>query len=62
MQLSFNIGVSALGLALIKKKGYDSVARTARVDMTIQELHEHLRSIVSSRDVVIKEENVAREF
>lgn len=62
VQLSFNMGVFALGLGLSKEEGYDSVAGTARGDMTVQELHEHLRSIVVSHNVGIKEENVAREF
>lgn len=62
VQLSFNMGVFALGLGLSKEEGYDSVAWAARGDMTVQDLHKHLRSLVDSHGVLIKEENVAREF
>jgi len=62
VQLSFNMGVFSPGLGLSKEEGYDSVAGTARGDMAVQELHKHLRSIVTSHGVVIEEENVAKEF
>lgn len=52
--LSINMGVFALNLCLSKEEGYDSVAWTARGDMTVQELHEHLRSLVVSHGVVNK--------
>jgi hypothetical protein len=62
VQLSFNMGVFALGLDLTKEEGYDSIAGTAMGDITVQELHEHLRSLVVSHGIEIKEENVARLF
>jgi len=62
VQLSFNMGVFVLGLDLTKEEGYDSIAATARGDMTIQELHEHLRSLVVFHNVAIKEEYVTRRF
>lgn len=62
VQLSFNMGVFTLGLGLTKEEGYDSISSTVRGDRPVQELHEHLRSLVISHSVAIKEENVAREF
>ena len=62
VQLAFNMGVFSLGLGLSKEEGYDSVAGTAKGNMSIQELHEHLRALVISHSVAIKEENVAKEL
>ena len=60
-QLSFNVRVFALGLDLTKE-GYDSIAGAARRDMTMPELHSHLRLLVISHEAPIKEENVIKSF
>lgn len=62
VQLSFNLGLCTLGLGLTKEEGYDALASTRRGELTIQELHAHLRAIVQSQAVVIDEEKVAKPF
>ena len=62
VQLSFNIGVLALGLGLTKGEGYDSLAGASRGDVTVQEFHKHLRSLTTLHGVQIDEANVAKVF
>ncbi len=62
VQLSFNMGVMALGLNLTKKEGYDSLASTAKGGMTVQQLHQHLRLLIASHQVAIQEENITKPF
>jgi hypothetical protein len=62
VQLSFNMGVFALGLGLSKEEGYDSLAVAAKGGKTVRELHEHIRYLVNSHAVAINEERVLKPF
>ena len=62
VQLSFNMGVVALGLGLTKQEGYDHLADTRKGDIPVKELHQHVRALILSHDVKVNEEHVARPF
>ena len=62
VQLSFNMGVIALGLDLTKEEGYQSIADTCQEDMSVQELHKHLRSLIVSNEINVSEVNIAKPF
>ena len=61
VQLSFNMGVMSHGLGLTKEDGYDFIAGACSEKIAVKELHEHVRNIVESKEVPVKEENVNRE-
>lgn len=62
IQLSFNMGVVSLGLNLTKQEGYDSIASAGRGDISMSELHQHLRSLIVSNSVMVDEKNVTKTF
>jgi len=62
IQLSFNMGVMALGLGLTKEESYKPLTDTRNGDLSIQKLHTHLRKLIISNKVSVKEENIAKPF
>lgn len=61
VQLSFNMGVVALGLNLTKEEGYDYVAGACSGAVLIKEVHEHIKAILESRSIEVSEKNVLKE-
>ena len=62
MQFSFNYGVMALGLDLSKEEGYDALASACLGQSTMQDLHTHIRALMTSRNIEVNEERVVRPF
>jgi hypothetical protein len=62
VQLGFNMGVVALGLKLTKAEGFQGLAEAREGKISMQDLHDHLKSLITSRQVQIDEERVARPF
>lgn len=62
MQFSFNVGVMALGLGLSKEDGYQSLADVCQSNTSMSDFHNHVRSLLASRNIEINEENVTRPF
>lgn len=62
MQFSFNVGVMALGLDLSKEEGYQALANVCEGTSSMSEFHNHVRSLLANREIVVNEENVNRSF
>lgn len=62
VQLSFNMGVVALGLDLSKEEGYQSIADMCQGDISVQEFHEHMKSLIVTHKVNVSEENIVKPF
>jgi hypothetical protein len=62
VQLGFNMGVVALGLTLTKAEGFQALADAREGKISMQALHDHLRSLIDSRQIRVDEDKVARPF
>jgi hypothetical protein len=62
VQLGFNMGVVALGLALSKSDGYQPLADVREGKISMQDFRNHLKSLVIAHGVRVDEKNVARPF
>ena len=62
VQLGFNVGAIALGLDLSKEDGFLALANLRKGIISMEEFHEHIRSIVKSYNVVIDEAMVDLPF
>lgn len=62
MQFSFNVGVMALGLGLSKEDGYQYLADVCQGKLSMREFHDHVRSLLVNRGIVVNEENVNKPF
>lgn len=62
MQLSFNVGVMALGLDLSKDEGYQSLADVCLGKSSMKEFHNHVKSLLESKKIEVNEENLKRPF
>jgi hypothetical protein len=62
MQFSFNVGVMALGLALSKEEGYQPLADVCQGKSSMQEFHNHVQSLLTSRGITVSEENIRKPF
>lgn len=62
VQLGFNMGVMSHGLELTKENGYQWLADAQEGTVTMQEYRAHLESLITDHEVLVKEENIAREF
>ena len=62
MQLSFNVGVMALGLSLSKEDGYQALADVCQGNTSMENYRKHVMSLVMSHDVQVNEENIKRPF
>lgn len=61
-QLSFNIGVVALGLKLTKDEGYRALADAREGKISMQDFRKHLKSLITLRQVKVDESKIARPF
>ena len=61
-QLAFNMGVFALGLRVSKEDGYQMPQNAREGIIPMSEFHDHLRSIINTHKVSIKEENITKQF
>lgn len=62
VQIGFNLGVVALGLDLSKEEGYLALANMRKGTMTMPEFREHMKSIITSYNVEVNEENIKKPF
>ena len=62
MQLGFNMGVMSHGLLLAKEDGFQFLTDAREGAITMQVFREHVLSLVQTRSVDVKEENVAKPF
>ncbi|MEI7961308.1 MAG: hypothetical protein WCI04_03145 [archaeon] len=62
VQLSFNMGVVALGLNLSKEEGYLSLQNARNGKVSMEEFHKHIRSIILSHKIIVDDAKVARPF
>lgn len=62
VQLGFNMGVMSHGLLLAKEDGYQFLADAREGSISMQAFREHVLSLVQSRGVDVKEENITRPF
>ncbi len=62
VQLSFNMGVVALGLSLTKQEGFQALANARSGLVSMQEFREHLRSLIVSHKVKVDEANIVKTF
>jgi hypothetical protein len=62
MQFSFNVGAMALGLDLSKEEGYQYLADVCQGKSSMGEFHDHVRSLLANRGIVVNEENIKRSF
>jgi hypothetical protein len=62
MQLSFNVGVMALGLGLSKEDGYQSLANVCSGESTMRKFHDHVRELVQIYKIEVNEENIKKPF
>ena len=60
MQFSFNVGALALGLDLSKEEGYQHLADVCQGKTTMSEFHDHVRSLLTHRGIMVNEENIKR--
>ena len=62
MQLSFNVGVMALGLDLSKEEGYQSLADVCEGRATITEFNNHVAELLKGRNIEVSVENINKSF
>jgi len=62
VQLGFNMGAMALGLNLSKENGFLALANARQKIISMQEFREHLKSVITSHEVKVSEENIKRPF
>jgi hypothetical protein len=51
VQLGFNLGLVVLGLGLSKAEGYDALAMAQTGAQSMQQLHDHLESLIIHHQV-----------
>ncbi len=62
IQLSFNMGIVALGLKLSKQDGFQTLADVREGRMSMQAFRSHLRLLIASHEVAVDEAKIARPF
>jgi hypothetical protein len=62
VQLSFNMGIVALGLKLTKEEGFQALADVREGLISMQNFRDHLKSLITSHQIKIDETKVARPF
>ena len=62
VQLGFNMGAMSLGLNLNKENGFLILSNARNGNISMEEFHKHIRTIVLSYKIIIDEENVTRPF
>lgn len=62
VQLGFNLGVVSLGLKLTKEESFQALVNAKVGKITMKAFHDHLRSLINSRQIKINQEMVARPF
>jgi hypothetical protein len=51
VQLGFNLGLVVLGLGLSKTEGYDALALAQTGAQSMQQLHNHFKSLISKHNI-----------
>ena len=62
VQLDFNMGAMALGLNLAKEEGFLALSNARVENISMDELHKHLRTIIQVHKIIVDEEKVLRPF
>jgi hypothetical protein len=62
VQLSFNMGVVALGLKLTKEEGFQALANTREGLISMRQFHDHLKLLIKSHQIKIDKTKIARPF
>lgn len=62
VQLGFNMGVVALGLDLTKEESFQALSNAREGQISMYELREHLRSIITLHQINVDEAKIARPF
>ena len=62
VQLGFNMGAMSLSLNLSKEDGFLSLSNARLGLISMPAFHEHLKSIVSSHNIEVNKNNIARAF
>ncbi len=62
IQLSFNMGVVALGLKLTKAEGFQALADVREEKISMQAFRDHLKLLIDSHKVKVDEAKIARPF
>ncbi len=62
VQLGYNLGVVALGLKLSKEEGYQALANAREGKISMQDFHDHMKSLIEARGVKVDAANIALEF
>ncbi|MEZ4104017.1 MAG: hypothetical protein R3B60_01890 [Candidatus Paceibacterota bacterium] len=61
-QLSFNMGVVALGLNLTKEESFQPLIDACQEKMSTKELHKHFRRLFTLHKITVDEDNVTKPF
>ena len=62
VQLGFNAGIMALGLNISKDEGYLTLVKAREGQLTMPQVHDHYRALVTRLNVAVREENIQRVF
>ena len=62
VQLGFNIGVVALALNLTKEESFQALTHAREGQISMHELREHLRSLITAHHINKKKKKIARPF
>lgn len=60
VQLGFNMGAMAHGLGLTKEEGFLALSNARQEVISMQVFREHIKSLVTSHDVMVDETNITR--
>ena len=62
VQLGFNMGAMALGLNLSKEEGFLALSNARDGKISMEEFHNHIRTITLSHKIIVDEKKVERPF
>ena len=62
VQLGFNMGVIAHSLNLTKEEGFQALTNMQNGVISMKKFREHIKSLVTSHDIEIDNENISRPF
>jgi len=62
VQLGFNMGVVSLGLELTKAEGYQALADAREGRISMIDLRDHLKLLITSRQVKVNDANIEKPF
>ena len=62
VQLSFNMGIMALGLNLSKEEGYLNLVALREGEISTEDFHQKMRTTISEKNIPVNEENINKPF